>query len=72
MVGGEDVATFVSMFPPEVAAQLSFWLKAVGGLFTIYLIFLIVRLILQAKQTRDFTIIKKDLKLIKKKLKIKD
>jgi len=65
MVGQEEVINqMVNMFPPEVASQISFWIQAIGGIFVVYLVILLFRTYSQYKMSRD-------IKLIKKKLKIK-
>ena len=65
MVGQEEVINqIVNMFPPEVASQISFWIQAIGGIFVVYLVILLFRTYSQYKMSRD-------IKLIKKKLKIK-
>ena len=62
----------VSILPPEIASQLVILVRAIGGLFILYLIFLGVRLYFIRKQTEMIKNMVKDVELIKKKLKVKN
>ena len=70
----ESVNNVVSVLSPELASQVTsimVLLKAIGGLFLIYLIFYIIRFYFIRKQTKIFKEMREDIKLIKKSLKIK-
>jgi len=61
----------VSILPTEVANQLIILVQAIGGLFILYLIFLGIRLYYIRNQNKKIKEMGNDIKLIKKKLKIK-
>ena len=68
----EGVNTMVSVLSPELASQVTSMmiiLKAIGGLFIIYLVFYIIRIYFIRKQTKEFKEMKEDIKSIKKSLK---
>ena len=58
----------VESLPEEVARDLVFAVKAIGGLFILYLIFLGVRLYFVRKQTKMIEQMSKDISQIKRKL----
>jgi type II secretory pathway component PulF len=68
----EEVLNQTTLIPTEVITELSFWVKTIGGILTIYIIFMIITLILKIKDSRNIRKIKKDMDKVKKKLKIKD
>ena len=71
----EGVENVIATLPPEMATQISsllFYLKAIGGIFILYLIFLLVRTYFTRRQTKMFKEMSKDIKKIKRKLKIKN
>ena len=70
----EGVNSVVSVLSPELAAQVSSMmvlLKAIGGLFIIYLVFYVVRFYFVRKQTKAFKEMREDIDWIKKSLKKK-
>ena len=68
----ENVAEgVVAILPPEIASQLVLLVKAIGGLFVLYLIFLAIRFYFIRKQTRMIREMNEGIEKIKKKLKIK-
>ena len=73
-ITGNDIEQILEILPPEIASQIDFviiLLQAIGGLFVIYLMFLLVRLFMLRKQNKLFKAMQEDMILIKKKLKIK-
>jgi len=70
----EGLNTVVSVLSPELASQVNsmmILLKAIGGLFIIYLIFYFIRFYFMRKRNKMINEMNKDIKIIKKKLKIK-
>ena len=68
----ENVAEgVVAILPPEITSQLVLLVKAIGGLFVLYLIFLAIRFYFIRKQTRMIREMNEGIEKIKKKLKIK-
>lgn len=65
----QDVASgVVNVLPPEIANQLIFLVKTLGGLFILYLIFLAVRLYFNYKNMKNIKKMREDVELIKKKI----
>lgn len=72
VVNGEDINQVLSVLPAEIVSKIDFLivlLQALGGLFVLYLIFFVVRFYFLRKQTKMLEEMKKDIALIKKKLK---
>lgn len=67
--GGKQL---LNILPVELAKDIIFIIKILGGLFAVYLIFLGIRLYWQRKQMKMIKEIYEDIKEIKKKLKIKN
>jgi type III secretory pathway component EscU len=58
--------------PPELAQGVAFWIQALGGLFVIYIIFVIIRLFFQWRYNRYIKQMRNDITSIKKELKIRN
>ncbi len=66
--GGNQI---LGVLPIEIANSILLSIKVIGGLFIAYLIFLLIRFYYQRRQVKAIEEIRKDVKEIKKKLKIK-
>ncbi len=67
----DGIATVIDVLPSEIVSKIDFLIvliQAIGGLFVLYLIFLVVRFYFIKKQTKMLVKIQKDIELIKKKL----
>jgi len=62
----------LGILPGVLGEKIVILLQAIGGIFFLYLIFLIIQLYLKRKEVHMIEKINKDLDLIKKKLKIRD
>lgn len=74
VVNSEDINTVINALPAEIVARLDFLLvliKALGGLFILYLIFFAIRTYFLREQTKMIKQMRKDISIIKRKLKIK-
>ena len=69
VVAEEGIVEAVSLFPVEIASQISFWVQAIGGVFAVYLIVLIIRTIMMYRMSKDIQEIKKKLGIRSKKKK---
>ena len=68
----EAVGIITDILPSEILSKIDFLIvliQALGGLIVIYLIFMIIRFFMIRKQNKIIEEIRKDIKLIKKKIK---
>ena len=68
----EAVEIITNVLPGEILNKIDFLIvliQALGGLIVIYLIFMIIRFFMIRKQNKIIEEIRKDIKLIKKKIK---
>ena len=71
VVNGDDITEVISSLPVELASRLDFILvliKAIGGLFVLYLIFFAIRTYFLREQTKAIKAMKRDIAYIKKSL----
>jgi beta-lactamase regulating signal transducer with metallopeptidase domain len=74
-VGPEEVSAVIEAIPADVLTRLDFivlLVQALGGLFVVYLIILIIQIFFEARKMHYLRKINNDMELLKKKLKIKD
>jgi len=74
VVNGEDINQVLNALPAEIVSRLDFLLvliKALGGLFILYLVFFGIRTYFLREQTKMIKQMRKDISIIKRKLKIK-
>ena len=67
----ENATQVLSLFPEELISRISWIIQAIGGLFVIYVVLLIVRIYLLTKEIKLIRQMKKDIEFIKRKLKTK-
>jgi len=74
VVDGNDINQVLEALPTEIVSRLDFLLilvKALGGLFVLYLVFFGIRTYFLREQTKMIKQMRKDISVIKRKLKIK-
>ena len=59
----------VNLLPQELVSKITLVIQALGGLFLIYLILIIIRIYLMKKEIEMIKQIRKDIQLIKRKIK---
>ncbi len=59
----------VNLLPQELVSKINLVIQALGGLFLIYLILIIIRIYLMKKEFKMIKQIRKDIQLIKRKIK---
>ena len=67
----ENVTQILNLIPQELASKITFVIQALGGLFFIYIILIVIRIYLMKKEFAMIKEMKKDIEFIKRKLKAK-
>ncbi len=67
----DNATQFIGLIPQEIVTKVAWVLQAIGGLFAIYIILIIIKMFLLKREIKILKKIEKDIILIKKNLKIK-